>query len=234
MNEIIKVNFETQTVSARDLYDEVNKGKERFSKWFARQLQFGFVENEDYTSVLKSTVVNNGASRDLQDYHLSIDMAKQICMVQKTEKARQIRQQLIDLEKAWNSPEQIMARALKMADKTIKSLEQKIEEQKPLVDFARHVTESSDTVDVGEFAKVVKKENIKIGRNRLFEWLRDKGYLMSNNTPYQKYIESGYFKVVEVTKNTAYGTNVYTKTLITGKGQVYFVEKLRKEFGIAA
>lgn len=113
-------------------------------------------------------------------------------------------------------------------------LVRKIEEDKPYTDFAKHVTESSDTVDVGEFAKVVKKENIKIGRNRLFEWLRDNKYLMSNNTPYQKYIESGYFKVVEVTKNTAYGTNVYTKTLITGKGQVYFVEKLRKEFGAAA
>lgn len=110
---------------------------------------------------------------------------------------------------------------------------EKIEEDKPYTEFAKHVTESSDTVDVGEFAKVVKKENIKIGRNRLFEWLRSKKYLMSNNNPYQKYIELGYFKVVEVTKNTAYGKNVYTKTLITGKGQVYFVEKLRKEFGIA-
>ena len=111
---------------------------------------------------------------------------------------------------------------------------EKIEEDKPYTEFAKHVTESSDTVDVGEFAKLVKKENIKIGRNRLFEWLRFNGYLMQNNNPYQKYIESGYFKVVEVTKNTAYGTSIYTKTLITGKGQVYLVEKLKKEFGIAA
>ena len=111
---------------------------------------------------------------------------------------------------------------------------EKIEEDKPYTEFAKHVTESSDTVDVGEFAKLVKKENIKIGRNRLFEWLRFNGYLMQNNNPYQKYIELGYFKVVEVTKNTAYGTSIYTKTLITGKGQVYLVEKLKKEFGIAA
>lgn len=107
----------------------------------------------------------------------------------------------------------------------------KIKDDKPYTEFAKHVTESSDTIDVGEFAKLVKKENIKIGRNRLFEWFRNKGYLMQNNTPYQKCIESGYFKVIEVTKNTAYGISVYTKTLITGKGQVYFVEKLRKEFG---
>lgn len=111
---------------------------------------------------------------------------------------------------------------------------QKIEEDKPYTEFAKHVTESSDTVDVGEFAKIVKNEHIIIGRNRLFEWLRKNKYLMSNNTPYQKYIENKYFEVVETTKETAYGTKVFTKTLITGKGQVALVEKLRKEFGVAA
>lgn len=109
-----------------------------------------------------------------------------------------------------------------------------IEEDKPYTEFAKHVTESSDSIDVGDFAKVVKKENIQLGRNRLFQWFREKGYLMANNSPYQRYVECGYFTVTEVTKNTAYGINVYTKTLVTGKGQVYFVEKLRKEFGIAA
>ncbi|MEG1353682.1 MAG: antA/AntB antirepressor family protein [Bacilli bacterium] len=111
--KVLKIDFEEQTVSARELYEEINNGKERFSKWFDRQLKFGFVDGEDFTSVLKSTVVNNGANKPLQDYNLSIDMAKQICMVQKTDKARNIRQQLIDLEKSWNTPEQVMARALK-------------------------------------------------------------------------------------------------------------------------
>lgn len=110
---------------------------------------------------------------------------------------------------------------------------QKIEEDKPYTEFAKHVTESSDTVDVGEFSKIVKNEYIIIGRNRLFEWLRKNKYLMSNNTPYQKYIENRYFEVVETTNGTAYGTKVFTKTLITGKGQVTLVEKLRKEFGVA-
>lgn len=111
---------------------------------------------------------------------------------------------------------------------------EKIENDKPYTEFAKHVTESSDTVDVGEFSKIVKNEHIDIGRNRLFEWLRRNKFLMSNNTPYQKYIESKYFEVVETTKETAYGTKVFTKVLITGKGQVFFVEKLRKEFGVVA
>lgn len=105
-----------------------------------------------------------------------------------------------------------------------------IEEQRPAVEFTRHVTESSDSVDMNEFAKIIKKENIDIGRNRLFEWLREQGYLMQNNTPYQKYMSNGYFDVVEAVKNTAYGTRVFAKTLVKGKGQVAIVEKLRKEY----
>lgn len=109
---------------------------------------------------------------------------------------------------------------------------QKIEDDKPYTDFAKHVTESSDSVDVGEFSKIVTKEKIKIGRNKLFQWLRDNKYLMNNNVPYQKYINNGYFNVIEITKSTAYGTKVFPKTLITGRGQVALVEKLRDEFGM--
>ena len=110
-------------------------------------------------------------------------------------------------------------------------LVQKIEEDKPYSDFGRHVSESSDTVDIGEFAKMVNKENINVGRNRLFKWLRENGYLMSDNTPYQKYINNDYFDVIEVVKRTAYGTNIYPKTLVTGKGQIALVERLREDFG---
>lgn len=116
---------------------------------------------------------------------------------------------------------------------TINQLNDKINKDKPYVDFARHVTESSDAIGIGEFAKIIKNENIKIGRNKLFDWLRSNGYLMSNNTPYQKYINNGYFDVIEAVRNTPYGIKVFPKTLITGKGQIILVEKLRSEFGEA-
>src|SRR5574344_1515652 len=232
MNEIINVNLDTETVSARDLYEAVGNGTERFSKWFDRQLQFGFIDGEDYKSGAYQKVRSNqyGGEKEVDDYDLSIDMAKQICMIQRTDKSRKIRQQLIDLEKAWNTPEQVMARALKMADTTINSLKLKIEEQKPLVEFANHVGKASDCIDMNEFAKMLKKENIEnMGRNRLFEWLRAHGILMSNNLPYQKYMESGYFKVVETIKHTAYGDRLFSKCLVTGKGQIYLVEKIRED-----
>lgn len=228
MNEVINVNLDTETVSARELYESIGS-TERFANWFERQLQFGFEENIDFTSVKSFTLVNNGAKREIDDYQLSIDMAKQICMVQKTEKAKEVRQYLINLEKAWNTPEQVMARALKLADNTIKSLKTQLTEQKPLVEFANHVGKASDCIDMNEFAKMLKKENIEnMGRNRLFEWLRNNNILMSNNLPYQRYMESGYFKVVETIKHTAYGDKLFSKCLVTGKGQIYLVEKIRK------
>lgn len=234
MNEIIAVNYDNETVSARDLYDAVNDGKERFSKWFARQLQFGFVIGEDYSNPFQKVRVQTEGKRtverEVEDYDLSIDMAKHICMVQKTDKAKQVRQQLIELEKAWNTPEQVMARALKLADKTISQLKLQIEEQKPLVEFANKVSDSSNLIDMGKMAKLLKDEDIKIGRNRLFEWLRKKEILMKNNMPYQRYIESGYFQVKESTYETPYGTKTQQTTYVTGKGQIYITEKLRKEW----
>lgn len=234
MNEIITVNYDNETVSARDLYDAVNEGKERFSKWFSRQLQFGFVIGEDYSNPYQKVRVQiegkRTVEREVEDYDLSIDMAKHICMVQKTERAKQVRQQLIELEKAWNSPEQVMARALKLADKTISQLKLQIEEQRPLVEFANKVSDSSNLIDMGKMAKLLKDENINIGRNRLFDWLRRKEILMKNNMPYQRYIEGGYFQVKESTYETAYGTKTQQTTYVTGKGQIYITEKLRKEW----
>ena len=105
----------------------------------------------------------------------------------------------------------------------------KIEEDKPLVEFAETISQASDSIDIGTFSKLVKDQDIKIGRNKLFEWLRDNGYLMKSNIPYQKYIDNNYFEIVEYTYKTPYGEKLTTKTLITGLGQVKIIEKLRKE-----
>lgn len=235
IGEIIKVDADTQTVSARELH-EILGIKKRFSAWFETNAQ-GFVEGEDFTSVLVSTVVNNGALREISDYQCTVDMAKHICLMSRTDKGKKCRQYLIDLEKAWNTPEQIMARALKMADQTIKSLEvknqkleQKIEEDKPLVEFASHVSQSKDTLDMEEMAKIINNELFPMGRNRLIKWLKQKKILQSDRTPYKTYIDRGYFDVVEVNKTTPYSTLLFVKPVVTGKGQIWIMEKLRKEY----
>ena len=107
----------------------------------------------------------------------------------------------------------------------------KIEEDKPLVEFAEQVSLSSDAIDIGTFSKLIKDENIKLGRNQLFEFLRDNKYLMKNNIPYQKYIDNGYFKVIEQIYKTPYGNKINVKTLINPIGQIRLIEKLRKLYG---
>lgn len=133
------------------------------------------------------------------------------------------------------SDEEIMAKAFIIAQKTIEKKDaiiaqkdKKLEEQKPLVDFANQVSGSTNLIDVGKMSKLLKNEKISIGRNRLFEWLRQNGYLMRNNIPYQKYIESGYFTVKEFTFTSPLGTKTYQKTYITGKGQLFIANKLKE------
>ena len=116
-------------------------------------------------------------------------------------------------------------------NKLIQQQRDKIQQDKPLVQFAEHVSESVNSIDIGTFSKLLYDENIKIGRNRLFAWMKKNGYLMRDTKPYQKYVDAGYFKVIEHAFKTPYGNKmVDTKTLVTGKGQIYFTEKLRKEF----
>ena len=226
------------TVSARELYKSLEISK-RFSAWFETNSQ-GFIENEDYTSVLTGTEVQNNGGvqiRELKDYSLSVDMAKHICLMSRTEKGKECRQYLIDLEKAWNTPEQIFARALKMADQTIaklkdanKSLVKKIEADRPKTIFADAVSASHTSILIGDLAKLICQNGYQIGQKRLFQWMRDNGYLMvsgsSRNMPKQKYVEQGLFEIKESNVQNPDGSVRITRTTkVSGKGQLYFVNK---------
>lgn len=170
MNELVKVNFETQTVSARELHEQLGIEK-RFSAWFETNSQ-GFIEGEDFTSVLSGTVVNNGAYRELQDYNMTVDMAKHLCLMSKTEKGKQCRQYLIDLEKAWNTPEQIMARALDIAHKTINSLKEENLVMKPKAEYFDELVERNLLTS---FRTTAKEFGIK--ESALIGWLIENKYI---------------------------------------------------------
>ena len=230
MNELIKINYETEqpTVSARELHKALAIEK-RFSAWFETNSQ-GFVEGEDFTSVLTGTVVNNGAHRELQDYKLSVDMAKHICLMSRTDKGKQCRQYLIDIEKAWNTPELVMARGLKAAQQMIADQSKIIERMKPKEIFADAVATSKQSILIGQLAKLICQNGHEIGQQRLFRWMRDNGYLMKHgsnyNMPMQRYVEQGLFEIKESAVTNPDGSVRMTKTtVVTGKGQVYFINK---------
>lgn len=124
---------------------------------------------------------------------------------------------------------EIVSKALLIVNKTLEEKEKLLKEQKPLVDFANQISASEGSVEIGEFAKMINdNENINIGRNRLFDWLRKNGYLMKNNIPYQKYIKNNYFEVIEKPVPRFDGLNTINKqTLITGKGQIKVLNKLK-------
>ncbi|HGS0717156.1 TPA: phage antirepressor KilAC domain-containing protein, partial [Streptococcus pneumoniae] len=196
-----------------------------------------FIENEDFTSVQTGTVVNNGAIKPLQDYALTLDMAKQLAMMSRTIKGAEIRQYFIQVEKDFNSPEKIMARALLMADQKVHKLEAQIEADRPKVLFADAVSASKSSCLIGELAKILKQNGIDIGQNKLFQWLRSNGYLISRrgeswNQPTQKSMQLGLFELKKTNINHADGhTTVSTTTKVTGKGQQCFINKfLNQEY----
>lgn len=244
MNELLKINYEAEqpTVSARDLHEalEINK---RFNDWFSRMAEYGFENGVDF-NLLKNEKVrlegNREVKRDIMDYQISVDMAKQICMIQRSEKGKQYRQYFIDLEKAWNTPEQIFARALKMADQKIEKLKETnaglledVERMRPKEIFADAMKASTSSILIGDLAKLLRQNGVDTGQKRLFEQLRNEGYLMktgsSRNMPKQKYVANGFFQIKETVISNPDGSVRMTKTTkVTGKGQQYFLNKYLK------
>lgn len=235
MNEIIKINQNEQgdvQVSARQLYEALEiKKSYRFSEWFktnAKQL----IENEDFWSVVTSTQQNQyGATRQAQDYVLTLDAAKQIAMMSGTEKGKEVRMYFIQVEKAWNSPDQIMARALQISKLKLENKDKLIAELKPKAVFADAVAASHTSILVGELAKLLKQNGIQMGQNKLFGWLRDNGYLIKRkgtdyNMPTQRAMEQQLFEIKETSIAHSDGHTSINKTpKVTGKGQQYFINK---------
>lgn len=222
MNELI-VNFDTQTVSARELHEKLNIGTS-YRDWFPRMCEYGFEENVDFNLLKKERVQfegNREVIREIADADISIEMAKQICMIQRTPDGKRIRDYFINLEHSWNTPEQVMARALKLADKVIQEKQLEIEELKPKADFFDAVADSKTALPMGDVAKVLGT----IGRNGLFKFLRDKKILMYNNIPYQEYVDRGYFRIVETKYSKPTGETVITTTTLVYQRGVDFIRK---------
>lgn len=233
MNELIKVTVDDNhepIVSGRQLHEALGV-KTRYNDWFNRMTEYGFIENQDYLAITQKRVTAQGNSTNQVDHVIKLDMAKEIAMIQRTDRGKEVRQYFIQVEKDFNSPEKIMARALLMADQKIQKLETQIEADKPKVLFANAVSASHSSILVGELAKLISQNGCKIGANRLFAWLRENGYLIKRkgsdwNMPTQRSMEMGLFEIKETNIQHPDGHVTITKTSkVTGKGQQYFINK---------
>ncbi|MBX4266598.1 phage antirepressor KilAC domain-containing protein [Clostridium estertheticum] len=225
-------------VNGRQLHEFLEIGTE-YAKWFSRMIEYGFTENQDFAVIVKNDV-NPLGGRPSTDHIIKLDMAKEIAMIQRNEKGKQARQYFIQVEKAWNSPEMIMKRALEFASKKIESLklenvekEKQLSIQQPKVVFADAVSASHTSILVGDLAKLLKQNGIDTGANRLFETLRKEGYLIKRkgtdyNMPTQKSMELKLFEVKETSIAHSNGHTTISKTpKITGNGQLYFINKFK-------
>ena len=233
MNNLINITLNENhepVVSGRQLHETLGV-KTRYNDWFNRMTEFGFTENEDYLAITQKRVTAQGNATNQTDHIIKLDMAKEIAMIQRTDKGKEVRTYFIQVEKDFNSPEKIMARALLMADKKVHKLEAQIEADRPKVLFADAVSASKSSCLIGELAKILKQNGIDIGQNKLFQWLRSNGYLISRrgdswNQPTQKSMDLELFELKKTNINHADGhTTTNTTTKVTGKGQQYFVNK---------
>lgn len=224
MNELLKINTtdsERITVSARDLY-EFLEATERFNSWFDRMKQYGLTEGEDFNplkSLRVQTEGNREVQREVDDYQLTIDTAKQIAMLQRNEKGTQARKYFIQVENAWNSPERVMARALTIANKTIETLKIENSELKPKADYFDNLVERNLLTNFRDTAK-----ELGLRQTDLINNLIEDGYVYrdqkSKLKPYAKYGKTGkgLFELKEFSKND----HSDVQTLITPKGRETF------------
>ena len=254
-NKLIKVivKNDQQLVSAREVLEKVGL-KTRFSKWVEQN--FGeFEEGTDFTSVKTFTVVNNGARRELKDFAITLDMAKELCMMARTPAGKELRRYFIELERKWNDPQEVVKRgyAILQNENTQLKLENNrlvmknvaqselIEHNQPKVVFADAVSVSDTPILIGELAKILKQNGVEtlevdgktlaMGPNNLFKWMRANNYLISRkgtdyNSPTARSMNMGLFRIKESTHVSGDGVVKITKTpKVTGKGQQYFINK---------
>lgn len=244
MTNLIKVNYDNAdrpTVSGRELHEALGI-ETPYHKWFPRMCEYGFEENADY-SVTDIFVHNSkGGKQGFVDHRLTIDMAKELCMIQRSEIGKRFREYFIEIEKAWNDPVLVMGRALEaqkaIAERlnsqlfklegTVAVQTQQIAELKPKASYYDVVLNCKDLLSVTEIAKDYGKSAVWLNN-----WMHEHGIQFKQGKIwllYQKYAEQGYTSTKTQTYNGSDG-EIHTKvhTYWTQKGRLFLYDMLKKE-----
>lgn len=224
MNDLIKVNYDNAdrpTVSGRELHEALEV-KTAYKDWFPRMCEYGFTEGEDFCSFLSEST----GGRPATDHMVTIPMAKELCMLQRTEKGSFFRKYFIKVEEAWNSPEMIMKRALEIANSRVKELQINVanltvdnEIMRPKAEYFDELVDRNLLTNIRDTAK-----ELKVKQKDFVNFLLDKKYLYRDKSgkllPYAKHADSGLFELKEfVNDKTGFSS---TQTLVTPKGKETF------------
>lgn len=246
--ELRKNNDGSIAVSGRELHEALGI-KTEYKKWFSRMIEYGFEENLDYVRVSQKSLTLGG-TQNITNHILTLDMAKEIAMIQRSDIGKQIRKYFIEVEKEHqklldNQPKDsyMIDDPVERAKRWIEEAEQRkaletktqeqakqIEQDKPKVLFADTLASSNNSILIGELAKLITQGCYPIGQNKLFKWLRNNGFLCKNgeryNLPTQYSIDMNLLDIKKRVINNADGSSRVTRTTkVTGKGQNYFVNK---------
>ncbi|WP_418521238.1 phage antirepressor KilAC domain-containing protein [Ruminococcus champanellensis] len=231
MNDLIKVNYDNAdcpTVSGRELHEALEV-KTAYKDWFPRMCEYGFTEGEDFNPLKNEQVRDEGSrqvTRQITDHAITIPMAKELCMLQRTEKGSFFRKYFIKVEEAWNSPEMVMKRALEIANSRVKELQINVasltvdnEIMRPKAEYFDELVDRNLLTNIRDTAK-----ELKIKQSEFVKFLLDKKYLYRDKSgkllPYAKHADAGLFELKEfVNEKTGFHS---TQTLVTPKGKETF------------
>ncbi len=236
MNELISVNYNSDqpTVLGRDLHEALEIATP-YHKWFPRMCEYGFDENKDYVVTDKNVPNSNGGKQTVVDHQLTIAMAKEICMLQRSEKGREFRQYFIQIEEQWNTPEAVMSRALRFANQKLEEIRNsnarlaaEIEEMKPKANYCDVVLNCKDLIKVTTIAKDYGQSAIWLN-----EKLRELGVQFRQGelwVLYQKYAEKGYACTkTHIFINDDGTTHSKSHTYWTQKGRQFIYDLLKTQ-----
>ena len=224
MTELIKINYDNPqrpVVSGRELHKALDITT-RYNDWFARMCEYGFTEDKDFYLFLSKS----SGGRPSTDHMLTIPMAKELCMIQRTDIGRKFRQYFISIEEAWNSPEMVMQRALSIANERVKALQLSVSQltvdNQIMQPKAEYFDELVDRRLLTNFRDTAKE--LHIGQKEFIQFLLDHKYVYrdrkSKLKPYMPYVEDGLFELKEFTNTKTGFTD--TQTFITPKGKETF------------
>lgn len=229
MNDLISVTYDNDrpTISGRELHEKLGI-KTKYADWMPRMCEYGFEEGEDFQTCFSNLGSEKHGGQNKVDHQLTIDMAKQICMIQRTDEGRRYREYFLEVERKWNSPEAIMGRALKIAENKLEAAKMKVAELAPKAAYYDRVKESEGSTGIRDTAKLF---GIKLGE--LTEFLIKYGYCYRNGKnvlmPKADKQWAGMFEVCEYMQKTPGGTYTRIYTTITPKGRAVIAARMERE-----